>query len=77
MANIVDFRTARLDKDGRIYHKDENGDVWFPYIFEYRHKEKLYGITLWARTVDEAQEVKCSVQRTLKFSGEIIQEIEQ
>jgi len=75
MANITNFTTALLDKQGRIYHQDDNGDIWYPYIYEYRYEDKAYSLNLWARNVEEAEKVKESLKASIKLLGEIIEEI--
>lgn len=75
MGKTIDFRTAQLDRDGRKYYKDDNGDIWFPYCFEYDFLGKTFGLELWARDLNEAQIACNSVRQSLRLMGEIIEEI--
>lgn len=73
MAHNTD--TSFLDKLGRKYHQGDDGDIWFPYIYEYESGGKKFGLTLWARNPEEAERLTEDIKNSLKLSGEIIEEI--
>lgn len=78
MNEIIDFRLAYMEKNGtpeqRVNYKDENGDSWFEYCYEYDFLDKKFGVHFWARNKDEAFKVCDAVRRTLRLMGEVIEE---
>lgn len=68
MTQPIDFVSAHLTKQGRTFHKDDSGDIWFPYCFEYEHESRGFSLTLWARNIEEAESLKESVKASLKLS---------
>lgn len=79
MGDTIDFRDAYFKKahqeNQRPYYKDENGDCWFEYCYEYDFLGKTFGIHLFARNKDEAILACQSVRQSLRLMGEVIEVI--
>lgn len=63
------FLKMKKEKNQHTY-TDENGEVWLEYAYSFTHRGKQYGYGIWARDLDEAQEMLNNMGKG-KIEGEI------
>lgn len=73
MDNVTDFRRKQLDRD-KIPYVEANGELWLPYCFEYEAFGKLFGITLYARNLQEANSLCFEMKNSIRLMGEVIED---
>jgi len=66
-----ELKIKRLEKEGRRFCVHDDG-VWMPFIYVYTFNNRRYDLELWARSMEEADEVCKAVRATLLLGGEIL-----
>lgn len=73
MGDIIDlnaFFTKAKDEQNERKYTDESGDVWKEYAYSFECRGKSYGYGIWARDIEEAQEMLFSMSQG-KIDGEV------
>lgn len=76
MADIINFQEEmhrRNAPDNKHVFTDENGDNWYEYSYEYEHKGKRYGYSLWALNHKDAEDTLAAMSNG-KITGQIFWE---
>ena len=71
MGDHIDIREKILQKNNQQYC-EVNGEIWLPFLFDYKAFDRTFSVTLWARSKEEAEGL---ANTSLEYKGQLLQEI--
>lgn len=74
--NIIDFSIhVPKEYDADCHYTDDDGFEWFKYAGTFTHKDKTFGIDVWANSIEGAENILKSIGNG-KIEGQVLSQFE-